>query len=64
MKNNRKDRDRSLNREKKKKKEEKKNKRVKLLGSKINLGAVINMFNKINQIRFHDFIKSRVNFIF
>ena len=50
MKNNRKDRDRLLNREKKKRNEEKKNKRVKLLGNKISLETVINMFNKIKRI--------------
>ena len=48
--NNRKNKDKLLNRAKKKKKEEKKNKRVKLLGSKISLGAAINIFNKIKRM--------------
>jgi hypothetical protein len=46
MKNNKKDKDRFMNREKKKKNAEKKNKRVKLQGSKISLEVVTNMFNK------------------
>jgi len=50
MKNSRKDRDKLLNREKKKRHEEKKNKRDKLLGNKISLEAVINIFNKIKRI--------------
>lgn len=50
MTNNRKDRDRLLNKEKKKRNEEKKNKRVKLLETKINLEVVINIFKKIKRI--------------
>jgi hypothetical protein len=50
MKNNKRDRDRFMNREKKKRNAEKKNKRVKLLGNKISQEAVINMFNKIKRI--------------
>ena len=48
--NNRKNKDKLLNREKKKKKEEKKNKRVKLLGSKISLDNMINIINRIKRV--------------
>lgn len=50
MKNNKRDRDIFMNREKKKRNAEKKNKRVKLLGIKISLEAVINMSNKIKRM--------------
>ena len=50
MKNNKRDRDRFMNREKKKRSAEKKNKRVKLLGNKTSQEAVINMFNKIKRM--------------
>lgn len=50
MKNNKRDRNRFMNKEKKKKNAEKKNKRVKLLGIKISLEAVINMSNKIKRM--------------
>ena len=50
MKNNKRDRDRFMNREKEKRNAEKKNKRVKLLGNKISQEAVINMFNKIKRM--------------
>jgi len=50
MKNNKRDRDRFMNRKKKKRNAEKKNKRVKLLGIKISLEAVINMSNKIKRM--------------
>ena len=39
-----------MNKEKKKRNAEKKNKRVKLLGIKISLEAVINMSNKIKRM--------------
>jgi|LauGreDrversion4_2_1035121.scaffolds.fasta_scaffold301902_1 Zn-dependent M28 family amino/carboxypeptidase len=50
MKNNKKDRDKFMNREKKKKNAEKKNKRVKLSGSKTSLEVVINIINKIKKM--------------
>lgn len=47
MKNNKRDKDRFMNKEKKKRNAEKKNKCVKLQGTKISLEVAINMFNKI-----------------